>query len=254
MPSIVAGATQTRPSSWSARTSRALAAFRSPSRADVAERDDRERRRPAERLEAVVGDDEVVEQPRLPQVVLDRVAERLRAVGPEGEPELEGPERARVLERDVDHVAACARAGCTPPRARTPGRGRRGGARAGRRRPSAGRATCARRASPSRPGRGRRRGGRPTAWSRRGARRRRRRAARRRPRRTRRRARRSGRRRRSASCPRSRRRRPGRARRRGRRGSPPRPPRARAAGSRRSAATRTLPEPIPRISAARSIE
>ena len=52
-----------------------------------------------------MGDDEVVEQPRLPQVVLDRVAERLRAVGPEGEPELERPERARVLERDVDHVA-----------------------------------------------------------------------------------------------------------------------------------------------------
>ena len=94
----------------------------------------------------VVGDDEVVEQARLPEVVLDRVAERLRAVRPEGEPELQRPERPRVLERDVDHVARALvrdvrllvreRLGRDPP----------GGGRAGRRTPSAGRATCGRRA------------------------------------------------------------------------------------------------------------
>ena len=70
----------------------------------MAEGDDRERRPAAERLEPVPCDDEVVEQLRLSHVVLDRVAKSLRAVRPEREPELERAERARVLERDVDHV------------------------------------------------------------------------------------------------------------------------------------------------------
>ena len=105
LPSTVAGATQTRVSSWSVRTSSALAAFRSLGGAEVPERDDRERRRAAERLELVVLEHELVEQPRLAQVVLDRDAEGLGAVGAEREPELERPERAGVLERDVDHVA-----------------------------------------------------------------------------------------------------------------------------------------------------
>ena len=70
----------------------------------MAERDDRQRRRPAEGLEGIVGDDEVVEQPCLPQVVLDRITEGLSTVGPECEPELQRPERTRVLERDVDHM------------------------------------------------------------------------------------------------------------------------------------------------------
>ena len=50
-------------------------------------------------------DDEIVEQACLAEVVLDRVAERLRSVRPEREPELERAKRPRVLERDVDHVA-----------------------------------------------------------------------------------------------------------------------------------------------------
>ena len=69
------------------------------------ERDDRERRRAAQRLEQVVLEHELVEQPCLPEVLLDRVPERLGSVGAEGEPELERAERAGVLERDVDHVA-----------------------------------------------------------------------------------------------------------------------------------------------------
>ena len=69
------------------------------------ERDDRKRRRAAERLELVVLEHELVEQPSLPQVVLDRDPEGLGSVGAEREPELERPERAGILERDVDHVA-----------------------------------------------------------------------------------------------------------------------------------------------------
>ena len=53
-------------------------------------------------------EDELVEEPRLAEVVLDRLPERLGPVGAEREPELQGAERAGVLERDVDHVARAA--------------------------------------------------------------------------------------------------------------------------------------------------
>ena len=73
-------------------------------RGHVPERDDRERRQPAHRLQLVVRDDRVVEEAGLGEVALDRIAERSSAVRPESQPELERAERAGVLERDVNRV------------------------------------------------------------------------------------------------------------------------------------------------------
>ena len=62
--------------------------------------------RPQSGSSPVPCDDEVVKQLACAHVVLDRVAERLGAVRAEREPELERPERARVLERDVDDMCS----------------------------------------------------------------------------------------------------------------------------------------------------
>ena len=94
MPSTVAGATQTRVSSWRVRTRRALAALWIGRGPEMPERDDRKWRRAAQRLELVVLEHELVEQPSLPQVLLDRDPEGLSSMGAESEPELERPERA----------------------------------------------------------------------------------------------------------------------------------------------------------------
>ena len=70
----------------------------------VPERDDRERRLAAQRLELVVPGDLGVEQACLAEVPLDRRPDRLRTVRAEREPQLERAKGPRVLERDVDHV------------------------------------------------------------------------------------------------------------------------------------------------------
>ena len=99
----------------------------------------------------------VDQQPRLAEVALDRLPERRRAVRAERQPELQRPERPGVLERHVHGVIlGRARAAGSPRRGRTPPAGGCGRGRARRRRPWAGRATCARRATRSRPGRARR--------------------------------------------------------------------------------------------------
>ena len=162
-------------------------------------------------------DDEVVEQPCLAEVVLDRVAERLSTVGPEGEPQLQRPERPRILERDVDHVARALVRDvrllvrerldevAATPHEQDAARLREIEPLVGVERDRVGSVETGEPVS------------RPRAWWRRAGRRRRPRGARRLRRRTRRRARRSGRRRRSASCLRLRRRRPASGRRRDRR-------------------------------------
>ena len=104
LPSTRAGATQTRPSSCSACTRAALCASGSEARGEVTERDDRQRRRPAQGLELGPRLDLRVQEPRLGEVARDRGAKRGCAVGAEGEPQLERPERPGVLERDVDRV------------------------------------------------------------------------------------------------------------------------------------------------------
>src|SRR4029079_7294491 len=71
---------------------------------DVPERDDRELWRVAEVLELGPPADLCVEKSRLAQVPLDGRADPGGAVRTEGEPELQGAEGPRVLERDVDHV------------------------------------------------------------------------------------------------------------------------------------------------------
>ena len=118
---------------------------------DVAERDDREIGWPADRLEVVVARDLAYRSLAWLEVPLDRVADRLDAVRAKRHPELQGAERARVLERDVDHVRA-------EPVVRDVGllvreRGFEislGAGRARCRTPSGGTSTCARRRSASR--------------------------------------------------------------------------------------------------------
>ena len=68
-----------------------------------AEADHRERRL-HQQLEAVIGGDQLGQQLGLVEVALDRGADRVGAVHDEGQPQLQGAERARVLERAVDRV------------------------------------------------------------------------------------------------------------------------------------------------------
>src|SRR4029450_3277774 len=72
-------------------------------RRPVPEEEDRQLRL-QEKLEVVVSADLRGEKPREREVPLDGVAKGLGAVDAEGEPQLQRPERTRVLERPIDRV------------------------------------------------------------------------------------------------------------------------------------------------------
>ena len=121
-------------------------------RRHMADRHDRELRRLGHRLEVFgAAARRAVEQVGLAEVLRDRLAELRRAVRPEGEPELQRAERPRVLERDIHGVQLVLLVGQVPLLVREGASERRRAPAPGRpRMPWAGRATCARRPTPSR--------------------------------------------------------------------------------------------------------